>query len=236
MCMCFECAAMSRRGVLSRAVAGAAAGFLALAPGRAFAKTTTTTPDQALEKLQAGNKRFLAEPQACQVGLAQNRSAVANAQSPWATILTCSDSRVPPEIIFGGLDLGEIFVARNAGNIADEDVMGTIEYGAEHLGSPLVVVMGHKRCGAVSAACDVVAKGTELHGALALMIAKITPAAKSQLGKSGDFVDNAVRENARLNAEKIADNEIVGGLVREGKVKVVYARYDLDSGIVDFLG
>ena len=233
--MCFECAAMNRRGFLGRAAAGAAAGFLALAPGGASAQMTTT-PDQALEKLQAGNKRFLAEPQSCQVGLAQSRAAVAAAQSPWATILTCSDSRVPPEIIFGGLELGEIFVARNAGNIADEDVIGTIEYGAEHLGSPLVVVMGHERCGAVSAACDVVAKGTELHGALAPMIAKITPAAKSQLGKPGDFVDNAVRENARLNAEKIAANEIVVGLVREGKVKVVYARYDLDSGVVDFLG
>jgi carbonic anhydrase len=125
---------------------------------------------------------------------------------------------------------------RNAGNVADTAAMGTIEYGAEHLGSPLVVVLGHQRCGAVEAACDVVAKHTKLPGFIAPMVDSIVPAAKAVYGKPGDFVDNAVRENARLGAQKISTrSKIVERLEHEGKVKVVYARYDLDKGVVDFL-
>jgi len=151
--------------------------------------------------------------------------------------MTCSDSRVSPELIFGGVGIGELFVARNAGNVADTAVMGTIEYGAEHLGTPLVVVLGHQRCGAVQAACDVVEKHVRLEGSIRPMVDAIVPAAKSQRGKSGDFVDNAVRENARRNAAKIlAGSKIIRHLVHEGKVKVVYARYDLESGVVAFLG
>ena len=115
--------------------------------------------------------------------------------------------------------------------------MGTIEYGAEHLGSPLVVVMGHSRCGAVQAACDVVEKDAKLPGSIKPMVDAIVPAAKAMKGKSGDFVDLSVRENARLNAEKVkAESDIVKELAHEGKVKIVYARYDLDTGVVDFLG
>ena len=142
-----------------------------------------------------------------------------------------------PELIFGGVGLGELFVCRNAGNVADTAVMGTIEYGAEHLGSPLVVVMGHSRCGAVQAACDVVEKDAKLPGSIKPMVDAIVPAAKAMKGKSGDFVDLSVRENARLNAEKVkAESDIVKELAHEGKVKIVYARYDLDTGVVDFLG
>jgi carbonic anhydrase len=144
---------------------------------------------------------------------------------------------VSPELIFGGVGLGELFVCRNAGNVADTAVMGTIEYGAEHLGSPLVVVMGHSRCGAVQAACDVVEKDAKLPGSIKPMVDAIVPAAKAMKDKSGDFVDLSVRENARLNAEKVkAESDIVKELAHEGKVKIVYARYDLDTGVVDFLG
>jgi carbonic anhydrase len=93
------------------------------------------------------------------------------------------------ELIFGGVGLGELFVVRNAGNVADTAAMGTIEYGAEHLGSPLVVVLGHQRCGAVEAACDVVAKHAKLPGFIAPMVDAIVPAAKAVYGKAGDFVD-----------------------------------------------
>ena len=206
----------------------------ALSPS--FAKTSLSA-DDALAKLKAGNQKFVSSPQLCAAELTNNRTAVAKGQSPWATILTCADSRVSPELIFGGVGLGELFVCRNAGNVADTAVMGTIEYGAEHLGSPLVVVMGHSRCGAVQAACDVVEKDAKLPGSIKPMVDAIVPAAKAMKGKSGDFVDLSVRENARLNAEKVkAESDIVKELAHEGKVKIVYARYDLDTGVVDFLG
>jgi carbonic anhydrase len=224
---------------MSFAATGAAAAGLwtmggALSPS--FAKTSLSA-DEALAKLKAGNQKFVSSPQLCAAELTNNRTAVAKGQSPWATILTCADSRVSPELIFGGVGLGELFVCRNAGNVADTAVMGTIEYGAEHLGSPLVVVMGHSRCGAVQAACDVVEKDAKLPGSIKPMVDAIVPAAKAMKGKSGDFVDLSVRENARLNAEKVkAESDIVKELAHEGKVKIVYARYDLDTGVVDFLG
>jgi carbonic anhydrase len=237
--MCFECAALNRRKFMGIAATGVAAAGLwtvggALSPS--FAKTSMTA-DEALAKLKAGNEKFVTAPQLCAAELVNNRSVVAKGQSPWATVLTCADSRVSPELIFGGVGLGELFVCRNAGNVADTAVMGTIEYGAEHLGSPLVVVMGHSRCGAVQAACDVVEKAAKLPGSIKPMVDAIVPAAKAMKGKGGDFVDLSVRENARLNAEKVmAESEIVKELAHEGKVKVVYARYDLDTGKVEFIG
>ena len=168
--------------------------------------------------------------------MAERRAVVSKGQSPWATVLTCSDSRVPPELIFGGVGLGELFVARNAGNMADTATMGTIEYGSEHLGSPLIVVLGHQNCGAVAAACEVVEKHTHLPGSIGPMVAAIVPAAEAVRGMPGDFIDNTVRESARRTAGNIGrQSEIVEELAHEGKVKVVYARYDLTSGVVDFL-
>jgi hypothetical protein len=109
-------------------------------------------PDEVLAKLRAGNQKFVSAPQLCTADLAQQRADLAKAQAPWPTILTCSDSRISPELVFGGVGLGEVFVAGNVGNMADTATMGTIEYAAAHLHTPLVVVMGHQRCGAVAAA------------------------------------------------------------------------------------
>ena len=237
--MCSECEDVTRRNFLSFSAVGlAAAIFLdgSAIPSGAFAATQVTA-DEALGKLKAGNAKFVSAPDQCISDLAQQRAGLAAGQSPWATILTCADSRVAPEEIFGGMDLGELFVARNAGNTANTATLGTIEYGAEHLGVPLIVVLGHERCGAVSAACEVVEKHVKLPGFIAPMIDAIVPAARAVYGKPGDFVDNAVRENARRVAVRISSqSKIVKHLEEAGKVKVVYARYDLDSGVVDFLG
>lgn len=240
--MCQSCIDQARRQFLARSALGLAAGALALGGLRASARAagvppTTMTPDEALAKLKDGNKRYFATPELCEADMLKRREQVAKGQAPWATVLTCADSRVPPELVFGGLNLGELFVCRNAGNTADVATLGTIEYGAEHLGSPLVVVMGHQRCGAVQAACEVATKGTKLPGFIGPMVDAILPAAKAEKGKPGDFVANVVRENARRTAEKIAtDSGIVKHLVHEKKVKVVYAVYDLDTGTVDFIG
>lgn len=230
--MCISCDVLSRRRFLGMA-AGAAGAALIGAPARA----ASVGPDEALARLKAGNLKYVAGPQECVNDLAAARTAVAKSQSPWATIVTCSDSRVLPELIFGGVGPGELFVTRNAGNIVDTDVLGTIEYGAEHLHSTLVVVLGHERCGAVAAACEVVAKDAKLPGSIGKMVANIVPAAQAVKGKDGDFVDNAVRENARRGALAVRDgSDIVKEMEHAGKLKIVYARYDLDTGAVDFLG
>jgi carbonic anhydrase len=223
---------LRRRHFLS-AAAGLA---LAASAPLAHAAGGAVSPDEALARLRAGNQKFIAGPQLCEADLVQQRGRVAKGQSPWATILTCSDSRVSPELIFGGVGLGELFVARNAGNVPDTAVMGTIEYGAEHLGSPLVVVLGHQRCGAVAAACEVVTKHMKLPGSIGPMVEAIVPAALAVKGKPGDFVENAAHESARRSAGRIATrSEIVGHLAHEGKLKVVAAFYDLDTGAVDFM-
>jgi carbonic anhydrase len=143
---------------------------------------------------------------------------------------------VPPELVFGGLGVGELFVARNAGNMVDTATMGTIEYGAAVLGVPLIVVLGHERCGAVVAACDVVTKKATFPGSIGPMVKAIVPAAVAVKSQPGDFVDNVVRESARRTAVQIgAKSRIVADLVKAGKVKVVAARYDLDEGMVEYL-
>ena len=233
--MCQTCATIDRRRFLIWSASAAVLGGAARA--RAAGAGSGLTPDQALAKLKEGNQKFVTAPTQCEQNLAAQRSAVAAGQAPWATILTCADSRLAPELIFGGVGLGELFVARNAGNVADTATMGTIEYGAEHLGSPLIVVLGHQRCGAIAAAIDVATKNAKLPGSMGPMVAAMVPAVKAVLGKPGDLPQNAERENARRQAVKIATkSHIVEELAGHGKVKVVYAWYDLGSGAVTFLG
>lgn len=238
--MCEICNQVNRRKFLATSLGGVAAagmiGWTVVAPASAKVAPTSLTPDEAIAKLKDGNARFVKAPELCSSRMAERREETAKGQAPWATVLTCSDSRVHPEMIFGGLELGELFVCRNAGNMADTATMGTIEYGAEHLGSPLVVVLGHERCGAVAAACEVAEKGTDLPGFIGPMVDAILPAAIAMRGKDGDYVSNVVKESARRTAERVQDeSEIVNHLVKEGKVKVVYGVYDLDTGVVAFL-
>jgi carbonic anhydrase len=214
---------------------GAALAATAPAAWAASGPTTSLTADQALAKLKAGNAKYVKGPEVCAVDLAKQRDSVAKGQAPWATIVSCADSRVPPELLFGGTGPGELFVARNAGNMVDTATMGTIEYGAAVLGVPLIVVLGHERCGAVAAACDVVSKQATFPGSIGPMVQAIVPAAKAVSGKPGDFVDNAIRESATRTARKVAsDSSIVADLVKKGKVKIVAGRYDLDDGVVEF--
>ena len=239
--MCDSCRrpTIDRRKFLALAGLGLAATGVPLGAGRAIAasgSTTSVTADQALANLKSGNAKFVTSPEVCSADLAKRRAGVAMSQAPWATIVSCADSRVPPELLFGGLGVGELFVARNAGNMVDTATMGTIEYGAVVLGVPLIVVLGHERCGAVEAACDVVTKKTRYPGSIGPMVQAIVPAAMAVKGKPGDFVDNAVRESARRTAIQVSTkSKIVANLVKAGKVKVVAARYDLEEGKVEYL-
>jgi carbonic anhydrase len=233
--MCVVCdQKIGRRAFLGLGAAFAATAF-AGGVQAAGGATTSVTADEALARLRAGNQKYLSSPQACVADLAAARDSVAKHQAPWATILSCADSRVPPELLFGGSNVGELFIARNAGNMADVATIGTIEYGAAVLGVPLIVVLGHERCGAVAAACEIVEKKTKFPGSIGPMAQAIVPAAKAVKGKPGDFVDNAIRESARRTAEKLSTKSaIIAGLIKAGKVKVVAARYDLDDGRVEF--
>jgi carbonic anhydrase len=239
MCDICERQLIGRRSFLTSVGIGLAASAVFANTRRAWAAggpTTSVTADQALASLKSGNDKYVSAPEVCSADLAKRRAAVATSQTPWATILSCSDSRVPPELLFGGLGVGELFVARNAGNMADTATMGTIEYGAAVLGVPLIVVLGHERCGAVAAACDIVGKNATYPGSIEPMVEAIVPAAKAVEGQPGDFVDNAVRESAKRTALQIATtSQIVADLIKAGKVKVVAARYDLDNGKTEFL-
>ena len=173
MCINCENEGVGRRDLLKFAGAGIFAFGLGDASWQARAADgapTELSPGEALAALKSGNERYVSHPELCSIDLAEQRSDVAAHQAPWATIISCADSRVPPELIFGGHGVGELFVARNAGNLVDTATLGTVEYGAAVLGSPLIVVLAHTSCGAVKAACDVVTKNATYPGAIGPMI------------------------------------------------------------------
>src|SRR5437868_2960758 len=239
--MCDKCKkdGIGRRDLLKLGASGVIAlGLSGLSrQGRAAeGAPTALSPDEALIQLKSGNERYVSHPELCSIDLAQQRGAVAGHQAPWATIISCADSRVPPELIFGGHGVGEIFVARNAGNLVDTATLGTVEYGAAVLGSPLIVVLAHTNCGAVKAACDVVTKNATYPGAIGPMIDPILPAALAVQKTPGDFIDNTARESAKRTAGRItAASSLIAGFAGTGKVKIVSAIYDLQTGVVTYL-
>ena len=239
--MCGNCKddGIGRRDVLRLGAAGLVAIGLGGTPWSARAAEgapTTLTPDEALNALKTGNARYVSHPELCTSDLAEQRATVAAHQAPWASIISCADSRVPPELIFGGHGVGELFVARNAGNLVDTATLGTVEYGAAVLGSPLIVVLAHTSCGAVKAACDVVTKNATYPGAIGPMIDPILPAAIAVRSEAGDFVDNAAKESARRTAKRLTTaSTLLAGLAGAGKLKILAAIYDLKSGVVTYI-
>ena len=193
-------------------------------------KRNLTGPD-ALQRLLDGNKRFMSgkleHPNHCE----ESRRGLVDGQDPLAVVLTCADSRVPPVDVFDQ-GLGDIFVVRVAGNIINDHLLGSIEYAVAHLHTPLVMVMGHSSCGAVSA----VAQGVKLDGHIASLTPSIDAALKKTKGLEGHWTNNAAKMLARTTAKKIAESEpIIADLVQEGRVLVVATYYDLESGEVAVL-
>ena len=148
------------------------------------------TPDQALELLRRGNEQFLTGGRTSVLTSSQRRLDLAAGQQPFAAYVICSDSRVPPELLFGR-GLGELFIIRNAGNTVDTVALGSIEYAVAVLNVPLVVVMGHESCGAVKAATEVVTDNATFPGSIGPMIEPIIPAVLSVRDKEGDLLDNS---------------------------------------------
>lgn len=191
--------------------------------------------DEALQRLMDGNKHYVeGQMGACRESDTAKREGLAKGQKPYAIILSCSDSRVPPEIIFDK-SMGELFVVRVAGNIPDPVVLGSIEYAAEHIGSPLIMVLGHERCGAVTATVDSKGKAEGNIGALVKTIAPaVQKVKKAMKGKpKAELVEAACDANVKLVAANITKKSpVVAKLVKEGKIKIVTAKYDLDDGKV----
>jgi len=218
---------------IAAAVAIAVVVLAAAAPARASdaPPAPARSADDALKALLDGNRAFVASGASCARQSAARRAEVAGTQHPIAVIVGCADSRVPPEAIFGQ-GIGDLFVIRVAGNIIDDAMLGSIEYAVDHLGVSLVVVLGHERCGAVQAALS--PDPAPAH--VASIVSRIRSAIADARGKPGDALDNAVRANVTASVHDIqSSTPVMAPLVQKGKVKVVGARYDLDSGAVELV-
>ncbi|WP_185829287.1 carbonic anhydrase [Sphingomonas ginkgonis] len=228
----------NRRSLLTATIAGAAA--LCFPPALALANPAEApagpSPAEALARLKAGNARFLAGGAALHP--ASMVGGLAKAQHPYAVIVSCADSRVAPELLFS-TGLGELFVVRNAGHSVTPLEMGGIEYAVEHLGAPLIVVLGHERCGAVNAAVEVATKGTALPASLGAMVAPIVPTAREAVhGISGaEATEAAVQANVRRVVDQLrhAPGSLLEEPLEKGRLMIVGARYDLDEGRVTFI-
>jgi carbonic anhydrase len=225
---------MNSAKTLAAVIAVAALALLASGQASQLAgDSATVSPDEALKRLLEGNARFVSGTPHLwsHDAILKRRSELVKEQKPFAIVVGCSDSRVGPEVVFDE-GLGDLFVIRTAGEVVDPICLGSIEYGVEHLGASLIVVLGHQRCGAVSAAVS----GGKEEGHIPEVLKAIEPAIAECKGMSGDPVDNAVRANALYVAKQLEGAPpILAERVHSHQLKVVSARYDLDTGKVEVL-
>ena len=197
----------------------------------------TMTPDKALNFLREGNVRFQNNLKANR-NLLEQVNDTSDGQFPFATILSCIDSRVSAELVFDQ-GLGDIFSVRIAGNFVNEDILGSMEFGCKLAGTKLVVVLGHTACGAVKGACDDAKLGN-----LTSMLAKIKPAVEAvkepqdaslRNSSNSEFVDNVSEKNVQLTIDRIMkESDVLAEMQRNGEIKIVGAMYDINTGAVNF--
>ncbi len=200
--------------------------------------TPTVSPDDAVKMLKAGNERYVAGKLEHPNVSADRRGETAKGgQKPYVTILSCADSRVPLEFLFDA-GIGDLFVIRVAGNVADTDEIGTIEYGVGHLKTPVLLVLGHTKCGAVTA----VVQGADVHGCIPELVDNIKPAvdtARKQSPKAttDELVNEAIRANVWQSIEDTVKRSAeVRELINEKKLRVIGGIYDIESGRINWLG
>jgi len=239
--MCQSCpppnpSAVSRRHFLKLGLLGGMATAAGLVSAQAAPPRpqNVLTPDEALARLIEGNKRYLRGTMKRHDFIAERPSLVPG-QNPFAGILSCADSRVAPEYAFD-TGRGDLFVVRLAGNFLNKDGLASFEYSVLVLNTPLLVVLGHQSCGAVDAAIKAATKDQAFPGHIPSLTKALRPAVLAAEKQPGDFLTNAIRENVRLNVEKLRKaTPIIEKAVASGKVKVVGGVYDLADGRVDFL-
>lgn len=212
-------------GVLT---AGLKGGFVT--PQPAIAKENLT-PDQAIDSLMAGNQRFVDNKRKNPNQDNARLTEVAKGQQPFAAILGCADSRVPSEIIFDQ-GLGDLFVCRVAGNIATDEQIGSLEFGAAVLGTKVIMVIGHERCGAV----DATIKGAQVPGRIGTLLEAIQPAIAQMKVPAGDRLEAATKANVLYQIEKLKTSPVLAELIQQGKLKIIGGYYDLDTGVVTRVG
>jgi carbonic anhydrase len=196
---------------------------------------TSLTPDQVLQQLLDGNQRYMQSASTHPNLSAEGRTALATGQAPIAVVLSCIDSRVPPEIVFDQ-GLGNLLVGRTGGNVVDDTQLGGIEFGITQYSTPLVVLMGHQRCGAVAAAVETLTTGAQAPGHIQSLVTALEPAVIFAGEQAGDPVENTIRANIRLGAGRLRDSHpIIAEAVASGAVKVVGMYYSLDTGAVEVI-
>lgn len=197
----------------------------------AKASRNDITPEQALQKLIDGNRRFVEQKRKNPNQEFARLTEVAQNQNPFAAILGCADSRVTPEIIFDQ-GIGDLFVVRVAGNISSTEDIASEEFGTLVLGAKVLMVLGHERCGAVKAAVT----GGDFPGVIGSLVYAIKPAVDASEGKPGDRLENAIKTNVLLQTKRLQTSPVIFKLVQQGKLKVVGGYYDLDTGAVSLIG
>lgn len=190
------------------------------------------TPEEALERLMAGNERYAAG-RSTPLDFSEDRAALVTGQNPYACILSCSDSRVSPEFCFDE-QRGDLFVARVAGNYLTTDFVATLEYAAAVLHTPLIMVLGHESCGAVKAAINALDNNEQFPGHIQTLASALLPAVRAAKGMVGDRYDNAIKMNVIRNVDKLKKQPpILSKLVADKKLLVVGGVYGLKTGRVD---
>jgi carbonic anhydrase len=233
---------IERRHALQIAVAALTAATLPCAPRWAGAATTVTpsmSPERALARLMDGNASFVTGTLNGGRAVAERRADVAGGQRPFAMVLACADSRVPPEHVFDQ-SVGDLFVCRVAGNVLEPGTLGSFEYAISYIGSPAVlVVLGHERCGAVIDLVELVKSGRPAGSSIQVIVDAIRPAVNgTPRGRLSDaaYIEAIVRSNARMTARAVTlRSAIVRGAVERHHLKVVPAYYALESGRVTLL-
>jgi carbonic anhydrase len=229
-------------GLLLGGVAGGGAGYLGVQPHPVAAPPqrddeTEVTAKEAKERLEQGNARFVAGSPLHPDQAVGRREAVAQAQHPFAAVLSCADSRVPPEALFDQ-GLGDLFVVRSAGQVVDHAVLGSLQYGVEHLGVSLLVVLGHSSCGAVKATIEAAAGGRPSGTDVDALVAGVMPAVKEAkgLGAQGDeLLDVSIQINVEHIVENLKQAKVIGEAASLREIKVVGGIYDLATGEVEWL-
>ena len=192
------------------------------------------TAEAALQRLLDGNRRHGAGRPSPLHESTSRRLEVAQAQKPFAIIFGCADSRVPPEIVFDA-GLGDLFVIRTAGHVLDTSVLGSLEFGVAELGIPLLLVLGHERCGAVTAALEAVEDGAEPDADIATLVDSIRPAVEQAEEQPGDLLDNSVRVNVEMTVQALKASPILADAMTSGTLTIAGAYYDLETGVVEVI-
>ncbi len=196
--------------------------------------TNSHPADAAIQRLLEGNQRYRSGQAAHPHANAERRSEIAHGQQPFAIILGCVDSRVPPEMVFD-CGLGDLFVIRSAGQALDAAVLGSLEFGVAELHIPLLVVLGHEKCGAVIATIEALEQHAQAEGSIQALVEAIRPAVEQAHTQGGPLLESAVQANILLDIAALKKSPVLAEAMHKDELKIVGAHYSLASGRVEIL-